>query len=772
MSDEKPIALTVFDGVKDKTSAFRLQQKVNDPLSFRTAITDLPDRTILYRTKGGMPQWRIEMKQRVAHRGFVARPTWFYPNADGYAYLSLGPYLLFYTTQWRIRNKHYDYGSATGYSVVSTPSRIPSTNVLPDVHFFDVMTLAGGELRVFMSAGKTAKTSVLSSEFPLTSGIPIVFPSSGADGLYPAAAGDDATDFHVFVMNSTGISHVDGRTMLTDAAVDVMTQIDGRLPVGSGRLGASYAYDPLTKTVTFFGVNATFTGPNSDYLNLYHWYAVVSLTSADPHLAITTIVDDPVTERLYTKYIDLNENESLTSEEFDTPGEYKSGLPMTGDCYDVWLTNKSIIAQTGTQWTVELTESLVDTLSGQGVIGGTHDIVTYTASVTPYNEVIPVGTPVGVGALHHTASINVNYTRTGSYVNSSLQVPSAGYTRTPEQTCTWWLSDGGSTTTPGETVPGTGGGGSVVVRYENQSTSNADYHVVAGGESIPLFSMTGALNYTDYHYEMTRISHIDASKGRAYHATQTSTVTYYSEPDLSVASYYIRNLALSAYGTAYWFPVESGESYVASSSVDIEVRDYIYHDIRNSVAIYVEAVGQGTNTVATDGKSTWTITLEVLARGVLHSFPLYASVGSGHNIAYKEHEAVYGNVFQPTYLPPPSNPAVYFPVCEQGAFDYIAYTTAEEEAAGVARRFILSLPLSISRRNVTIGEDPVPPTTSYDFKAYNMTEAQSCVRGGIFAGLLGKVFHIHVSQAGTGDWLAELNVVGDSEHHFSECYRT
>ena len=237
-----------------------------------------------------------------------------------------------------------------------------------------------------------------------------------------------------------------------------------------------------------------------------------------------------------------------------------------------------------------------------------------------------------------------------------------------------------------------------------------------------------------------------------------------------VPGYYLSRTQTNGYKPLTVNIVESSEA---------RCRDYIYHDKINDVAIYIQLEGGGTQ-----NSQHCTITLVVQARGVAHEVVLFnSSSGSRHGTSAEMTSApqlglIWPKAIWPTYI---NSPSIYAPICEQGDFPYIAYTTAAEEAAGVAPRFTLSLPLFVQRHNLTMIEPPLPPSECYGFIAYNLTSVVSIAGDGAWDKLESTVFHIHVSHDGKRDWLTDLkstengvltnHVKGDTEHHFAECYR-
>ena len=204
------------------------------------------------------------------------------------------------------------------------------------------------------------------------------------------------------------------------------------------------------------------------------------------------------------------------------------------------------------------------------------------------------------------------------------------------------------------------------------------------------------------------------------------------------------------------------------------------------MAVYLKATGRCTTQVSggsgmfdldhTTGVSSWDIRVIVEVGGEQVEVPILSSVGGPSFSLIEPIDAIFnGGDGNPHIMYPLENPAIYAPVCEQGDFKYIAYTTRDEEVRGVEPHFILSLPLGIARRTVGMQNDPVAPAHCYTFTAYNLTEASGVIPAAAFSELIGRAFHINVTQGADRKWVVDLKVddpnAAQPDTHFADCYR-
>ena len=166
-----------------------------------------------------------------------------------------------------------------------------------------------------------------------------------------------------------------------------------------------------------------------------------------------------------------------------------------------------------------------------------------------------------------------------------------------------------------------------------------------------------------------------------------------------------------------------------TKNMEASARDYIYHDPKNDVSIFIQLSGS-----ASIDAGTCSIELIVEAKGKVFKTLLGAATSSqGVTLG---NEVLYIGNFYPgiEWFPVPEVPCVFSPRSEQGDVDYLAYTTAEEEAAGVIPQFVISLRLWLRNRsameNMGIDEPTCPKPNPLSIIAENTYAVARCIGGG------------------------------------------
>lgn len=757
------VFLTQFHGGKDRVSASRMAQRLGDPAGFRTDMrTEADGSVITYQTKGGMPQWRIEEAPDGAvdigePRGFAAKVFRVVGATAG----ALSARLLLYSGKWLTRVTDFIYGTATGYSIVQNTPPAPMS---PDVSFFDVVYFSGGALlRHTSTPGGGLHEKLIEEVSGAVFGYPVVI--SPAAGLFPKNALLDSEDYHIFNVSQSIVNHIAGRFGSVDTTVDRSGYVDGRLPVASTMLAATSGYDASNRRVTIFGVNATFY--NSVILNMYHWYLVLQLSSEAPFISAYEEISNPAPIRNYSYYYDLFPGAEVTHLSLDTPGFDPGGAPDTWPVVSVYpysFTPK----YPEDEWHDPIiyiwdgVEGYSGKLHGGLAKTGNHEKITFKNNLSLYAEDIPVGTPIGVKSLRHDATVAVDYQYEAGVTTYDYQVAMPDYPGV-----NW--SGGANPVAPGDPVYGNAGG----VTYnkaKNTATTTVRYQLMLD-TPVELYSLEANLDYDWLKYDQHVINSLDSSQedqniGSVFVSLGRGPLE--SPPRMTR----IRGPGAPVSGADQQADLQEGRSYVT-----VKCRDYVFHDVKEGIAVYLEGNASGSRLGVKGtypGRGSISLKVVVVVRSSHFEIPLFTAETDGHNAGTLDHELVTGGFLQPSCIYPHSNPAIYAPVCEQGDFPYIAYTTRAEEESGVAPRFLLSVPLAINKHDLTpLGDANNPPPYSYSFTAYNLSWAQDQAKGSFFSYLYGKAFIIHVSHDGARDWVSDLKIVDalDSEHHFAEVYR-
>lgn len=676
---------------------------------------------------------------------------------------------------WTARIRKYPYGSPTNYSVMDTPDRLSQmgSEWTPD-QFFDVAFVQNNNLFISWTANKSGpRKSVVLKTLPVVGAVPIVFPMIDGD------------DLHLYALSPSWVKHTRAKKTKVDGVYDAAAAVENFMPIASVRAGAAcFGYNQASKSVTFFQVNALYAQPNDEYAFLFYWYAVVELKRAAPYVEKLQAASKAggLPSRQYRIAFDPFEGASRPATTLNYPEEYVA--PAGGPVAEIFNRTRSFIrvervGDTDMNLCLETTTHNGQMMGTDLSISGRTNKTEFINTFTPYDDSYTVGTQKGLAELTHTATISVTFetgtsVADGHYSTSGFSGPyNLGY-----------LWSGLLEQPPYDQSPGVWYGSSTKTLTKNNSTTSARY---ALGD-IELYSLGASLEFTidtgsatQYSYTLKPplpgsaivppFEHTVAQEypssglygtflvyGRSDFTTQTSTVSDASKP------------------------------YKQTSQISITVRDYIFHDMANEVSICLKGVGECTTNINggniasvenASGTSSWVVSVEVEANGETVSIPLIDTSGGPTLSLITKIEAIHqGGNTNPHYMYPYENPAIYAPVCEQGDFRYVAYTTKAEVAAGVPFHFILSLPLAIARRTVSMQEDQPPPLHCYAFTALNLTEAGRAIPSApLFGELLGRAFHINVSQDANRQWLVDLDIdLNDPAGatptaYFADCYR-
>lgn len=321
--------------------------------------------------------------------------------------------------------------------------------------------------------------------------------------------------------------------------------------------------------------------------------------------------------------------------------------------------------------------------------------------------------------------------------------------------------------------------------YRNTALASSMYIVQPYG--IPLVEVSATRGFEWVHrvwseksYEPTKIvEYLSVLKGTGPASDPIGS----SKTSLAAASFQGEAYFYKAVNTVNEYnltvtPHETDSSPPDTGSLNAKCRDYIFFDPENNVHIYVEMsiVASGTGS---DGSGTTTIHLCVETDNITQRLKLCERSGSGLNMATEAAtEFVLNGARHPEYMHPHGSPAAFSPVMHQGLFKYVAYTTRAEELAGVPPRFLLSLPLYIKRFSYAGDSGSLPPPSEcYPIIAYNASElAFLGGDGGILQNVTERtVYHVHITQTGEHDWVADVLPVGvtndGKDRHFAEVYR-
>ncbi len=667
------------------------------------------------------------------------------------------PKLLKYTgkeNKWAVRQKT-KAGVATGYSIVSTPESIPE-NPKGDKDYFDVVYKKESKLKL----SKTNGVGNVIPELPDTHPFPALIPPD------KNAPDDDlnAKDSHAFFMSSAGVQHISARIRSIDAehvtedAITTISSTEQNMAITATQLGspsfgvvAGVVADSLAHNA--FGTRITY-GMDGLYLNVYYWCITCNLTRTPPYVKMNK---RSIVLRNYKHWIDVTTGADAPSVSYNYPLEYDlSG--SAGTVADIMQTNYELTRSEpdlGRNWWIAVSHSPAGTISGgSDSVSGTSQVAIFKNTVNPYSDTYLVGAQDGKVTVTHAAEVRIDF----KYQYSNAAMYTTGYAP-PESWNSWagLIYPNGITETPPVYV-----GSSIITSTTNTSTTSVSYKLSTGDL---LFSQESTIAYNARDSLAVTSSYTQTER-----STSVGDVTEFTMPLGEVPEkliYY--TWATNTYATSTSVETVTPE-WDQTSSATLTIRDYIFHDVANDVAVYIESVGTGTKNSAQrtiyTGESNWVVSAVVIARGVKSVIELSRTMSSGHNLWFEEHDFLINKADQPTYFDPIPNIALYSPVCEQGDFPYIAYTTKAEEALGVPRRFILALPLGLQRADDIYGTDPQPPTGSYRFTMLNLTDAYAYMKGNPFSGLKGKCFQISVSHDGKRDWLNDVS--GSSP---AECYR-
>lgn len=724
--------------------------------------------------------------KQIANRGFIADPTaltlkdpvdWAAERYTAtYTYKDFNPILMKLNKArngWEVRTKKFMHGVATNYSVMHTPARlnIQAGKWGPN-DFFDVAYITNNALTISWTDKRFgAVRTVVLKDLKATGSVPIVFPLTGKR---PKPSLPDGEQLHLYLLAPGGVKHIGGKDGLVAGTYDADAAA-ASLPIASDRIGPPcFGYDQATERANFFRTHAIFVGGNSDYAFLFYWHAAVKLLRTAPFLEVAAVSPVPVPSRQYVKAFDVIAGAQTMTTQIEQPSEYK--MPSPGVLADIFvhtrIQTRGPDEESGWTWVYAVE---VGSYGGEvmaqtpHVTGRTHQYQ-FSNSIAPYDESYTVWTQRGAATLRHTANVSVSYetsdsTAEISYYTSGL---AAGY---------WgvdWPGILGSKDNPDES-PYTPFGTSAKFKKNNNAATTVRYAI----DNVDLFTLDASLSFTFDSGSATQYSY--TPRLREQMIDELGTGAEYMLPPsgpfgprVSYISFAFSDFATRNETTSPW-----SQPFVQDSTIHIKTRDYIYHDMVNDVAVYLKATGHAQSHFVDDvisGQSSWVMEIVVEAGGSSVTIPVASSTGGPTNSLIQRVDVIFGGgQGNPHIMYPLENPAIYAPVCEQGDFKYIAYTTKAEEAAGVPHQFILSLPLHIGRRNATILLDPEPPAHCYPFTAYNLSEASIVLPSATFSKLLGRAFQINITQGADRDWIVDLKVDDPKtlppDNHYALCYR-
>lgn len=769
--EDKPFFVYHSDKVRQTARTFSERLGTDGIRAQKREMVD--GREAQYRSKAGNPELKITEEEATApakvikYRGFVTKPTWFYTNEDipfyTYPEISLNHYGGD-PAAWYIKTNKYKYGASTGYCVGTKRQPVFST-IVPDESFYDVIYLSGAKLYV---NGKAIKLDV-----SLAATVPYIFPTvSEYQYIINDVESDaDGRNFHLFTASATQVRHQRGDEATTSSHT---LNIEPYLPITATPLASSFGINPNTDKVNLFGVWMIPSGQSIG--NIYFFGQEVQLSRYAPYITPDDVVINMVPMSV--------SNDLSIGKSFDSG----TGTPSLPQGFATSLPMLDVV-----EYEMSVLKEYPDRSPPTAEIGGgvTHiardecPVVPAETSVATWDTMnnsmfetrtIPVLTQTGWVDMVQNFSSSTTYRhdycdgdantiyaggRSGSYFYDGN-----GCVVGTQYAWPYPYSEG---QTVGMILTGVGSW------LENRYSSNGASQITHMLGDIEMFYYNATVSYQDEEYAYNHNYNHVQDLSPVLSSYQTRIVQKLTCIGSQGPMYGVFPMSFSYNATSEVRYGNKPLNKAATESSSARCRDYIYHDKINAVAIYIKTVCSGT-----ESSSSATISLVVEARGIEREITLFTnSSGNRQGVAAsRTWVSVNGYAYWPDFL---HSPSVYSPICEQGDFPYIAYTTAAEESAGVPRRFTLSIPLFIKRHNMTLIEPPEPPSACYAFTAYNLTNVIRLASSGVWDKLESTVFHIHVSHDGERDWLVDLqskengvfvrHVKGDSEHHFAECYR-
>lgn len=769
--------------------------------NIRTKIYTHPDGTTTrLKTRGGFPEFVTDIPPSKINpepqesREFCAVVKTLTPSniEDGvrhYASTALPPAKIKYSnipvSAW-VRKDKPKFGSPIAYNVLPWRSKIGLST--PE-NFFDVVQICGNQLVINeRNAFRGLDVKV--------SGIPsIAFPASiiedlanGRSASYPTTAPSYRDNCALYISNETECYEFhtggDGLSQAWDTS-----EVTSSLPALLTTFGTTVSNTITRGDVLVEQMGGGATSISGLWVSRFAWWMSHLLTNTEKNTLHASKISFPV-----SMYLPM-EDEPSTGSSSDYVWKNPPNLPSRATIATVFKNRDIGINKPDPvdfyQWTYNYATTVEGAFEGHvepvNASGFSQSNTLTWSNRKSKNDTYVIG---------YLAGDEVTLIRSGSSETNFSYIISNG--------SAYAFYDGGAVTTAGysTTVPPklTNAFGNdfwyvgqpvvemangLCMQHTNVANINSSYIVAPYG--IPLVTVNASQRYdritktwTEYSYTPTAVD--------SYAAYLQSS----SPANSPIGSNRFTLAAANFQGEQYFYqPVNLYGSYTRSGvlheepSVDMDsasllavCRDYIFFDPLNSVEVYIETTVEASG-VGLSGTGRTTLRLCVIARGVEHRIFLCDRFGDGVYIGTTSVTGVALNSGKhPEYMQPVSSPAAFSPISHQGLFKYIAYTTREEEEAGVPRRFVLSIPLYI-RRYVHMDEitTVTPPSECFTVVAYNASELVQLGGGsGIFVhDTPTTVFHVHVSHDGERDFVAEVLPKGVSNDgadlHFAELYR-
>lgn len=748
-TDKKPVALTVFDGEKDKSVARQMSFGVDLSGIRKKYLTNADGTTSRLSTRGGFPEivttaiTKAPTEENVVSRGYVARINRLV--LSGWVSVWYGVIkrvLVGATPQWLKQKKTDQHGP---YAVVN---HWTAGQKFPDVM---AMYKESDDARTKLCIN--AKPSAYENADGLGGqSIPVVLQNAG----YPATGANDADDFHLFGVGETTLTHLAGRAYSGSPSTIYLAD---ELDVGTEAYPKAY----------FAGVDIC---RSSGFANYNHWHASVigalALRFRSVQLAATApyFVSNAYTNINLPATVYVFPTGSLVTTPNNTwanpvpPNDLgimemysKVGDPTTGyGTYQqegYYQGNLAEADVSGNDYTLHGVGSYSATIPG-GYFGNSlleFDVDLSAVADIAWRDSIghyALTNPDGIAASNQNDSPPSYSYQFRSFYESFTTVAAGtalgGYVSSSDSITQSWTSQ--SVMRASSTITGDvffaqvmlSGGYDVLNTMNSENWNVFMFQGAACGlatPSVPYYSMINAIKVLSSRDD----SHPGDFRNRTYTVEET--------------------------------PVHSTHSLVGTT------KDYILFDRENDTYIFIEGTFSGTKDAPFDVLAEF-----VVKRGGAEiRTELFHFVGGGILIPT---ELVYDMGYATArYFAPIMPPRVFAPpYCAQGAFKYAAYSEAPDAAptgfipAYTSGVFILSIPLALMRSGSTI----TPPSNAFVFTPINFYSFVGSFGGiasseGVQDLAEGKIFYIHCADGVFRDWPVEVEASVSGVDHFSECYR-
>lgn len=767
-----------------------------DTDDFRYGCRSFPDGvTVHVKTRGGFVHYWTDGSEesgppKVSKRGFAA----FIYVLSSSNFINQGKTLISWVgALWKRVKFESEYAASTGYSV--TPGRMKYTaDVLPsevsgvqhlDQNCHDVALVHTYLNKPRVLSVNTIKLRTLPPG--VVDGFPVLVPvKDGVLNTYPTS-NVDAHGYHIFMLSSYRAQHL---WCYADSVYgDYEASNGAALPPLSDSAGKTFDFIGAPMASRMWEVAYTKNG--SSFLNIYHRHVQASLSTTPPYVAGGIPVIVP---RQFYIYYDMSVgatvNQSVDGSWTNHPtvpdlqlfdffdalvAPATNGNPAYYNTYYRFVQAVSSPSVPGTGGpnqtdTRTFSNSITTTdsyaiNSGQSLIVDLSVAVSYTlvsGQGSMYQTYNGGGPDVEVGNVP-VESMGAQPGRrptTAAFVGALLQ-------NTANGSCTTY--DNTASTSVTHSVDGR-----VLFSFTSSLTLHSETKTgwyATGRGSIGRGYLDGRLWAEDVPWASAPGNAV--AKAAAYAVGWAIGVPDFAGAQVLYNGLDTQSIANNDTLVKAYFDGVPVTSFSRSSSA--ECRDYIFADAENGVFVFVKGTFSGVNTTlgAADGTSSLKVEIVVIFNGVEYSEVLYeANQSVGCNVGTATTAYVLNADFDPTHIPPPSAPSIYVPKCEQGDFEFVAYTTSGEHADLVTPRFLLSMPLYLARREQNINTYPAAASHAYVFTPYNLEECSGMFGNGVFSYLQDKVFHVTASHEGAGDWLFKINVFGQSADHYAECFRT